>query len=119
MLVKPIGDAVLAAFDAEAVDAGVSALLDLKADVDAWLPSVGWRDSRLVVKAHFGPVVAGPFGVPPRFDVVGDTVNTAATLEARQFALSADAFRRLSPTLRKRFKKHTPPVTYIRVEDPH
>jgi hypothetical protein len=42
-------------------------------------------------------------------------VNTAATLESRNFALSAQAFRKLGPAARKAFRKHTPPVTYIPV----
>jgi hypothetical protein len=33
--------------------------------------------------------------------------------------LTVEAFRKLSPPMRKRFKKHTPTVTYIRTEDPH
>lgn len=33
--------------------------------------------------------------------------------------LSAEAFRKLSPETRKRFKKHSEPVAYIRTEDPH
>jgi hypothetical protein len=36
----------------------------------------------------------------------------------RSEAVSVAAFRKLSPPLRRRFKKHTPPVTYIRAEDP-
>jgi len=52
-----------------------------------------------------------------RYDVIGKTVNVAATLEATGVALSVAAFRKLEPALRRRFKKHTPPVTYIRLED--
>ena len=44
-------------------------------------------------------------------------VNVAARLATRSFALSAEAFRRPSPAARQRFKKHTPPITYIPVED--
>jgi hypothetical protein len=39
-------------------------------------------------------------------------------LDAPGVALSGEAFRKLGPEMRKRFKKHTPPITYIRVEDP-
>ncbi len=38
-------------------------------------------------------------------------------LEARGVALSVTAFRKLGPALRQRFEKHTPPITYIRLED--
>jgi hypothetical protein len=45
-------------------------------------------------------------------------VNTTALLDSSGVTLSVAAFRKLSPPLRRRFKKHTPPVTYIRAEDP-
>jgi class 3 adenylate cyclase len=78
----------------------------------------GW-ECRLMVKAHFGTVVTGPFGAAgdKRHDVIGKAVNVAAALDATGVALSVAAFRKLGPGLRRRFKKHTPPVTYIRVED--
>jgi len=79
-------------------------------------------DCRLVVKAHFGLVAEGtfPVGTERRYDVLGKTVNIAARLEAGAgVALSAEAFRRLGLEARRRFKKHTPPITYIRAEDSH
>jgi hypothetical protein len=51
--------------------------------------------------------------------VIGKAVNTAAALDASGVTLSVAAFRKLGPELRRRFKKHTPPVSYIRSEDPH
>jgi class 3 adenylate cyclase len=119
-VVKFIGDAALLVFPEDRVDAGVAALLALKEEVDAWFAGLRW-EPRLVVKAHFGAAISGPFGPPgdARYDVLGHEVNTAATLEGGSFTLSAQAFRKLGPELRQRFKKHTPAVTYIRVEDPH
>lgn len=119
-VVKFMGDAALIVFPEDGVDEGVEALLDLKQSIDAWMAGLGW-ECRLHVKAHFGQVVAGPFAGPgePRFDVLGKEVNAAALLDSTGVALSVAAFRKLSPALRKRFKKHTPPVTYIRTEDPH
>ena len=118
-VVKFIGDAGLLVFPADAVDAGVLALFELKQRVDAFMAERAWP-CRLMVKAHFGPVAAGSFGArgDKRFDVLGKTVNTTARLESTGVALSADAFRRLGPEMRKRFKKHTPPIAYIRHEDP-
>ncbi len=115
-VVKFIGDAALIVFPEQRVDAGVLALLELQEETDAWLGEKGW-DSRLIVKAHFGTAVAGPFGPREhaRHDVIGSAVNLAATLPARAFALSAQAFRKLSPEMRRRFMKHTPPITYIPV----
>jgi hypothetical protein len=63
----------------------------------------------------------GPFGAAGarRFDVIGKAVNTAATLaDGSGVTLSVSAFRKLGPELRRRFHKHTPPITYIRLEDP-
>jgi class 3 adenylate cyclase len=118
--VKFIGDAALVVFGDDHVDAGVDALLDIKAEGDRYFETAGW-ECRLTVKAHFGGVIAGPYGArgEERFDVLGKNVNTAAMLDSTGVALSAEAFRKLSPAMRRRFKKHTWPVTYIRVEDPH
>jgi adenylate cyclase len=119
-VVKYIGDGALIAFDASEAERGIEALLDIKLLVDRYLDSHGWP-CRATVKAHVGTVIAGPYGPPDdlRFDVIGKAVNTAAMLDASGVALSVEAFRKLSPATRQRFKKHTWPVTYIRVEDPH
>ncbi len=118
-VVKFIGDGILIVFDEDKVDRGVETLLDLKDAIDGWMAERRW-ECRLVAKAHFGPVVAGPFGEADgkRYDVAGKTVNTAALLDATGVTLSVAAFRRLGPALRRRFKKHTASVTYIRAEDP-
>lgn len=114
-LVKPIGDAVLVVFPAGRADAAMRAMLDLKAEADEWFSRHGWRETRLVVKAHVGPVIAGDYGPANdrRFDVIGHHVNVAATLPSRDVSISVEAFRALSPETRKLFKKHTPPVVYI------
>jgi adenylate cyclase len=118
-VVKFIGDAALMVFPEDAVDRGVEALLAVKDAVDELMESRRW-DCRLTVKAHFGAAVAGPFGAAgaKRFDVIGKAVNTAAALEGAGVTLSVTAFRKLGPEMRRRFRKHTPPVTYIRIEDP-
>ena len=119
-VVKFIGDGALLVFACERADGAVLALAALKADVDAWLARERW-ESRLVVKIHAGTVIAGEYGGrgEKRFDVLGDAVNVAARLPTRTFAMSAQVFRLLSPDARKRFKKHTPPITYIPIEDRH
>ncbi|MGH7754428.1 MAG: adenylate/guanylate cyclase domain-containing protein [Gemmatimonadales bacterium] len=119
-VVKFIGDATLAVFPDEHADRGIVALLELKDAADRFMADRGW-ECHLVVKVHFGPVAAGLFGAGAdrRYDVLGKTVNVAARLESSGFALSAEAFRRLGPEARQRFKKHTPPITYIRQEDSH
>jgi class 3 adenylate cyclase len=60
-VVKFLGDAALVVFPEERVDQGIAALLELKREIDAFFEDLGWP-SRLLVKAHFGTVVAGPFG---------------------------------------------------------
>ena len=118
-VVKFIGDATLAVFPEDSVDAGVRALMELKPTLDRFMADRNW-ECRLTAKVHFGEAIAGEFGPGSnkRFDVIGRAVNTTAMLKTTGIALSADAFRKLSPDLRKSFKKHTPPITYIRTDDP-
>jgi len=118
-VVKFEGDAALIVFPASEVDRGVETLLALKDSVDHLMAQRGWG-CRLIAKAHFGTVIAGPFGVAgdKRPDVIGRAVNTAAMLDATGVTLSVEAFRKLGRDLRARFKKHTPPITYIRNADP-
>jgi adenylate cyclase len=115
-VVKFIGDAALIVFSEADADRGVAALLDLKEDIDSFMADNDW-ECRMNIKAHFGTVIAGPYA--GRFDVLGKNVNAAAMLDSTGVALSVEAFRKLLAETRKRFKKHTPPVTYIRLEDPH
>lgn len=119
LVVKFVGDATLAVFEEAGVDRGVECLLALKEETDGWLAERGWRGCTLNVKAHFGTVIAGPYGPPgaQRFDVIGKAVNAAARLASPGLAISPQAFRKLGKEVRQRFKKHTPPVTYIRLED--
>jgi len=113
-VVKFMGDAGLIAFFEEDIDQGVEALLKLRESGDSWLES---RNAicRNTIGAHFGPVVCGQVGVKGSkyFDIFGDTVNQAATLNRRGFAITPQVFRKLNSQTRKHFKKHTPPIIYI------
>jgi hypothetical protein len=84
-------DAFLALWSEARAGYGVEALPVLKRDIDAWWAARGW-DSRVILKAHFGRAVIGPFGTEARFDVIGNEVNVAVTLPARTVSLSAEAF---------------------------
>ena len=119
-VVKFIGDAALLVFPADGIDAGVLALRALKERGDQFF-AVRNEACRHVIKMHFGPVCCGPIGTrdDKRFDVFGYTVNIAALLPANGLALTPQVFRRLAPETRQYFKKHTPPITYISVEDQH
>lgn len=114
-VVKFFGDGGLVVFHREVADVAVDALLALKAELDDWLAQIGW-DCRLTIKVHVGDAIVGPFN--GRLDVIGREVNAAAMLDSTGVALSVAAFRALGSELRTRFRKHTPPVTYIRHEDP-
>lgn len=119
-IVKFIGDAALIVFAEDEIDKGVLALKTLKDQGDAWLKARG-AQSYHRIKAHFGPVTCGPMGTKTdkRIDLFGETVNIAATLTANGFAMTPQVFRKLAPETRKLFKKHTPPITYIPVEETH
>jgi class 3 adenylate cyclase len=112
LVVKFMGDAALAVFPEELADQGIMALLDLKGNVDRWLRDRPIGDS-LHVNAHFGEVTMGRMGRAGRLDVIGETVNIAATLGSRGFGLSQQAFRRLSSEHRRLFHRFTPPVLYL------
>jgi adenylate cyclase len=114
-VVKFIGDGALVVFRREAADVAVDTLLALKPELDDWFAQAGWP-CKLTIKIHVGDVIVGPFN--GRLDVIGREVNAAAMLDSTGVALSVPAFRALGPDLRTRFRKHTPPVTYIRNEDP-
>ncbi len=122
-IVKFMGDAGIAVFAADDTEVGVAALRKAQVEGDAFLFARGFK-AQAVMRGHAGPVTCGPLGPPgwQHFDVIGDTVNTAAVTSAsghHRFALTPQAFRRLSAAGRQAFKKHTPPVVYIPVELRH
>ena len=49
----------------------------------------------------------------------GQTVMVAATIKSSGLALTAQAFRKLNKETRKLFKKHTPAISYIPVDERH
>ena len=119
-LIKTLGDAGLVAFPAEATDAGVLALRSVQSEGRAWLGQRGFRTS-IVVKLHLGPVAIGRVGSPGEeiIDVYGKTANVAATLPSTGLAMTPSVFRSLQAETRTLFKKHTPPISYIDVNDHH
>ncbi len=113
-IIKFIGDAGLAIFLEEYADEGIRSLIFLQKETERFFAARGLQ-SRLIVKAHFGRAACGPLGAgsSKRIDIIGSSVNTAATLVSKNFAISPQAFRKLSAETRKIFAKFTPPVTYI------
>jgi adenylate cyclase len=112
LVVKFMGDAALIAFPKELADQGIMALLDLKSRVDHWLQGRSLGES-LRVNVHVGEVTLGRMGRAGNLDVIGETVNIAASLGSNGFGLSQPAFCCLSPEHRKRFHKLTSPVLYM------
>lgn len=120
MIIKAIGDALLIIFPREMADQGIQTLLELKKKSDCFCEENHFN-GRLIVKAHFGEAILsrlGP-GPNPRFDIIGRTVNTAAMLPSHGIAITPEAFRQLTPETRTRFKKHTPALRYIPVDEKH
>ena len=119
-VIKFMGDAVLMLFPETAVDAGVRAMLALQSDGDRFLSERG-VPCRHHVRAHFGSVCLGPIGTrdEKRPDILGSTVNTLFLLKTAGFAITPEAFRKLNPETRRLFKKHTPPIFYIPMEQSH
>ena len=118
-VVKFIGDGGLAVFPPARAEAGVLALLDLTDAADGFMAGHGW-ECRLTVKIHFGTVVEGEYGAGAdrRYDILGKAVNVGARLQGSGVVLSEEAFERLGPEARRRFKKQELPPTYIRLTDP-
>jgi class 3 adenylate cyclase len=119
-VIKFIGDAVLITFEEKDIDKGIVALKLLKTEIDSYNQKIKY-ESKFIIKAHFGQVVAGMIGTKNKkmYDIFGNVVNIAATLPSNGFSISVETFRKLKPETRKLFKKHTPPITYIGVEEKH
>ncbi|HLN24080.1 MAG TPA: adenylate/guanylate cyclase domain-containing protein [Patescibacteria group bacterium] len=119
-LIKTMGDNGLAVFPADVADNGVLALRDVQKHGEAWLAQRGTK-SRVTVKMDLGPVVLGLVGSPGDeiVDVFGKPVAQAYLLPSNGFSMSPTVFRSLTPETRTLFKKHTPSIRYISVEDHH
>lgn len=119
-VIKFMGDAALMLFPEGSADAGIVALLSLQTEGDRYLAELG-VPCRHHIRAHFGSVLAGELGTRDnkRTDVLGSAVNTLFLLKSTGFAMTPEAFRKLGQATRSRFKKHTPPVTYIPLDQSH
>lgn len=120
VVIKFMGDSGLVVYPDDKSDQAVRQLKELKDKGDKWCQLQG-AECRHIIKAHVGPVICGNVGTrrTKRLDVFGNTVMTAAVLESKGFAITPQLFRKLNNDTRKLFKKHTPPVTYIPLEDRH
>ncbi len=119
ILIKPIGDAGLFAFPAEATDTAVETVEDILEQGDAWLTRESYPGRARFV-AHVGPVAIGRIKSQEQewLDIIGKTVNIVVSMRGYRFTMTPAVFRHMSAPLRKRFKKHTPPTSYIGINDP-
>ncbi len=119
-VIKFMGDAALMVFPESSVDSGVMALLSLQTEGDLYLSTRG-IPCRHHIRAHFGTVLMGGLGTKTekRLDILGSDVNAMFLLKATGFAITTEAFRKLGKETRSHFKKHTPPITYIPISQPH
>ena len=119
-VIKFIGDAALITFEENDIDEGIKALKKLKTEIDSYNQNIKY-ESQLIIKAHFGQIICGMVGTKSKknYDILGNVVNIAAMLPSNGFSISVEVFRKLKPETRKLFKKHTPPITYIGVEEKH
>ena len=119
-IIKFIGDESLSIFSESNIDKGVISLLTLKNEIEKFNKSIG-IESQLKVKCHFGTVAIGNTGTKSdkRIDIMGNEVNNCAVMKSNGFAISAETFRKLNSETRKYFKKHTPPISYITLDERH
>jgi adenylate cyclase len=119
-ILKFLGDAALIIFAEEDVSRGVIALKKLQDESDAWLKARN-TSCRNIIKAHFGPVSGGLVGTRhnKQFDIFGMTVNTAFKIPSYGLAITPQVFRQLDTDTRQLFKKHTPPMRYIPLDEAH
>lgn len=112
-VVKFMGDSGLAIFPPDKIEAAISAMQELSRVVDHLGQNWGMK-LNLSVNIHVGPVSVGRFGTrdDKRVDIIGKTVNIAASFSRSGFALTQQAYRRISPEGRLQFQKYTQPVVY-------
>ncbi len=93
--------------------------MKLMDDGNRWLAVKGF--SVVMLSSNFGTFLLRTYGSKDvkRFDVIGQTVNSAAHLQTKGFGISPEAFRKLASTTRNLFKKHASPVIYIPITQRH
>ncbi|MBU0954371.1 MAG: hypothetical protein KKI09_02990 [Spirochaetes bacterium] len=118
-IIKYLGDSALGFFPSGQSDAGVQALMAMKKDIEIQLKADG-TGLKLRIGAHYGPFALTSFPPLNLPDIIGETVNIAATMGSggqnshrNRLILSPEAFRSLGPELRKKFHKFTEPIVYL------
>lgn len=112
-IVRFSNDSGLAVFPAEETDKAVRCFLDLKIQIEKWALHQNIQ-SKLAMNSHVGLGTVGTLR-NGQMEIVGEVVGTVFSMGKRQFQLSAQTFRKLSPDTRKAFRKLTPPIVYLPV----
>jgi adenylate cyclase len=88
ILIKAIGDGGMFAFPSDNPDDVISELQKIRLSCNAWLSEIGYPGT-MFLKVQFGPVAVGHVGSPDneRLDLYGATVNRAAMMQGRDFAV--------------------------------
>lgn len=119
-VIKFMGDASLIVFNEEIIDEAVRLVLEMRMEGDLWLSQKGIA-CRHQIRMHYGVFQKGFLGVKgeKRVDIVGTTINTLFLMKVGEVAITPEVFRKLNPTTRQLFKKHTPPISYIPTSEFH
>ncbi|MCP4163731.1 MAG: hypothetical protein GY760_27035 [Deltaproteobacteria bacterium] len=118
VLIKNIGDGNLIIFKKENVDVKISALYNLKKEIEALLKSRGFN-TKASFSNHYGEVTIGKLGIKPfeSIDAFGESINTTFVMNGKpfrgRFNISPQLFRKLDRETRKIFHKYTPQIMYI------
>ena len=116
IIIKYIGDAALFIFPENGIKQGLAAVVRLKAEAERLLEQHEYQTS-LTCTLHFGEVVVGKLPPFDTWDIMGEAVNIAASLDRSghkgRIIMTPQAFRKLEPVDRKAFHKYTPPVVYV------
>ena len=113
-IIKFMGDALLAVFDANAAAAAASAAVTLESLVDH-LAVEHELELRFGANLHFGKVILSELGrgSTRRLDVIGQAVNRCFLLgRGRGIRISEPVYRKLPSGDRTPWEKHKPPAVY-------
>jgi hypothetical protein len=110
-IVRFSNDSGLAVFSAEEADKAVRCFLDLNTQIQKWCLHRN-IPSKFAMNSHVGEGTMGTLS-NGQTEIVGEVVGTVYSMGKKQFQLSAQVFRKLSPETRKAFRKFTPTIAYL------
>jgi adenylate cyclase len=112
-VIKYAGDACLASFGEDEVEAAVACLVDIRDRFSTFCKSQGVTPTGVKGAIHVGEVIAGEFGPEGQRDIIGKTANTLFSMEAPGLTLSEQAYRKLPSDKRGPWQKRGGHVVYV------